>query len=111
MWYFDFSLPIKRGDIIFLYNQLVHGSLSNVSDQIRWSFDLRYNPIGQSTARDIFPGFVSRSKANPDIELRNPELWRRSWLDCRTGLANTNQQDMDEVSFSLWANGHPYCEM
>jgi len=82
-----------------------------VSNQIRWSFDFRYNPIGQSTGREIFPGFVARSKAHPDIELRDPELWRRSWLDCRTRLANPNQQHMDGVSFSRWADGHPDYEM
>jgi len=104
-------LPTKRGDVIFLHKQLVHGSLSNVSDQIRWSFDLRYNPIGQNTGREVFPGFVARSTANPNSELRDPELWRRSWLDCRTRMANFNQRGMDEVSFSRWADGHPDCEM
>lgn len=103
-------LPTRRGDVIFLHKQIVHGSLSNVSDQIRWSFDLRFNPIGQNTGREIFPGFVARSRANPDSELRDPEEWRRMWLACRTRMAKINQTGMDEFSFSRWADGHPDCE-
>ena len=103
-------LPTKRGDVIFLHKQLVHGSLANVGDQIRWSFDLRYNPIGQNTGREIFPGFVARSKANPASELRDAEVWHSSWLDCRSRMANLNQEGMDEVAFSRWADGHPDCE-
>jgi len=104
-------LPTKRGDVIFLHKQLVHGSLANVSDRIRWSFDLRYNPIGQSTGREIFPGFVARSHANPASELRDADEWRRSWLNCRARMARVNQEGMDEVkTFSRWADGHPDCE-
>ena len=103
-------LPTKRGDVIFLHKQLVHGSLANVGDNIRWSFDLRFNPIGQYTGREVFPGFVARSHKKPEIELRDPEQWRQNWLDCRSRMANINQQGMDEVFFSRWADGHPDCE-
>ena len=48
-------LPTRRGDAIFLHKRTVHNSLSNVSDRIRWSFDLRYNPIGQETGRRGVP--------------------------------------------------------
>ena len=106
----EIPLPTKRGDVIFLHRQLVHGSLSNVSNQIRWSFDLRYNPIGQNTGREIFPGFVARSRTHPESELRSAEDWRRSWLDCRARMARINQAGTDEVSFSRWADGHPDCE-
>lgn len=103
-------LPTKRGDVIFLHKQLVHGSLANVGDKIRWSFDLRYNPIGQDTGREIFPGFVARSRENPASELRDPEEWHQNWLDCRSRMARINQQGIDEISFSRWADGHPDCE-
>ena len=104
-------LPTKRGDVIFLHKQLVHGSLANVSDRIKWSFDLRYNPIGQNTGREIFPGFVARSHANRASELRDADEWRRSWLNCRARMARVNQEGMDEVkTFSRWADGHPDCE-
>jgi hypothetical protein len=98
-------------DNILLRKQLAHGSLANVSDQIRWSFDFRYNPIGQSTWREILHGFMARSHENSDNELRDAEAWRRSWLNCRTRMAVVNQEGMDEVSFSRWADGHPNYEI
>ena len=51
-------VPMQPGDVLFLTQHTIHGSLANNSDDVRWSFDLRYNPIGQPTGRDLFPGFV-----------------------------------------------------
>ena len=104
-------LPTRRGDVVFLHKQLVHGSLANVSDNIRWSFDLRYNPTGQNTGREAFPGFVARSRTNPDTELRDPAKWHRLWSDTRTRMAKINQENTDEILFSRWEDGHPDCEM
>ena len=59
-------LPIKRGGVLLFHHLTKHASLSNVSDGIRWSFDLRYQPIGQPTGRPAFPGFVARSRTQPD---------------------------------------------
>lgn len=87
----------------------MHPSLSNVSEQIRWSFDLRYNPIGQSTDREAFPGFVARSKAKPESQFPDPDEWDRLWLDCRSRMAKINQDGMGDVEFSRWAVGHPDC--
>ena len=58
-------VPVKRGGVLFMHQRTQHASLSNQSDSIRWSFDLRYNPAGQPTGRPMFPGFVARSRANP----------------------------------------------
>jgi hypothetical protein len=58
-----------------------------VSDDIRWSFDLRYQPIGQPTGRPAFPGFVARSRRYPESELRDWREWRQLWLDARARLA------------------------
>lgn len=41
--------------------------------------DLRYNPIGQHSGREAFPGFVARSRANPDSELDDPKVWASIW--------------------------------
>ena len=38
--------PMRRGDVIFMTRYTQHASLPNISDSVRWSFDLRYNPIG-----------------------------------------------------------------
>ena len=67
------ALPMKPGDVLFMTKYTQHGSLENVSDTIRWSFDLRYNPVGQATGRAWFPGFIARSRSNPDSELHDPD--------------------------------------
>ena len=56
-------VPTRAGDVILMHKHTIHGSLPNVSDEIRWSLDLRYNPTGQPTGRPEFPGFVARSSA------------------------------------------------
>ncbi len=56
-----------------MHKHTIHGSPPNVSDRIRWSLDLRSNPIGQPIGRPEFPGFVARSRLDPESELRDPE--------------------------------------
>ena len=102
-------LPTARGDMICLHRQTVHGSLANVGDKIRWSFDLRYNPIGQHTGREAFPGFVARSRKAPHLELRDADRWRRAWQDTRHQMARINQGGQTDVPFGRWADGHPDC--
>ncbi len=102
-------MPAKRGDVIFLHKETVHGSLSNVSEKIRWSFDLRYNPIGQATGRGAFPGFVARSKQDPSLELRDADLWTEMWTNARSKMAKINQNGESDVRFGRWQEGHPDC--
>jgi phytanoyl-CoA hydroxylase len=83
-----------------------HASLPNLSESMRWSFDLRYNPIGQATGRDMFPGFVARSRSNPASELRDARAWAQLWYDTRARMAAPEY--MDE-SFDRWDINHPAC--
>ncbi len=76
-------LPVKRGGVILFHKMNVHRALPNRSDSLRWSMDLRYHPIGQASGRPAFPGFVARSRSNPERELRDAEAWSRSWRDAR----------------------------
>ncbi len=85
-----FPVPMEPGDVLFLHRRTCHASLPNVSDEVRISFDIRYNPIGQSTGREVFPGFVARSRSNPNSELRDPKIWAQSWCDTRDRLAIKN---------------------
>lgn len=73
------KLPAKKGSVVFLNQYTQHAALPNKSDRLRWSFDLRYNPIGQPTGRDAFPSFVARCRSQPERELRDPLLWREMW--------------------------------
>ena len=83
-------VPLKRGDVLLLTKRTCHSSLSNISDNIRWSFDLRYNPIGQATGRGAFPGFVARSRSHPEQELHDAEAWAELWYATRRKLAAEN---------------------
>jgi phytanoyl-CoA hydroxylase len=100
-------LPMMPGDVLFMTKQIMHSSLRNRSDDIRWSFDLRYNPIGEPTGRDWFPGFVARSRANPQHELRDPESWAGTWRTARSCWAGietpVNERD------KRWYPDDPLC--
>ncbi|MFW6195484.1 MAG: phytanoyl-CoA dioxygenase family protein [Chloroflexota bacterium] len=97
-------VPVKKGGALFLTKMTVHSSLPNVSDRIRWSFDLRYNPVGQPTGRGVFPGFVARSRSNPESELRDPQKWHDMWRDARDYLAT-----QEDPSYNRWDSEDPVC--
>ena len=98
-------MPMQPGDVLFLTSRTIHGSLSNNSDDVRWSFDLRYNPIGQPTGRGAFPGFVARSSVDPTSELRDPAEWEALWRQARDRLA------VEQVKgpFNRWDPNDPVC--
>ncbi len=98
------SLPMRRGDALFMTKLTLHASHANLSDNIRWSFDLRYNPIGQPTGRGYFPGFVARSRAHPETELHDPAVWAQMWYDCRHHLATQGAGP-----FNRWSAESPVC--
>jgi len=82
------KLPCKRGSVVLLNQYTQHAALNNSSNSLRWSFDLRWNKIGQPTGRPAFPGFVARSRSNPDNELRNHELWAELWHTAKDRLVS-----------------------
>lgn len=82
------AMPVKRGGLVLLNQRTEHGSLRNVSDKLRWSFDLRYNRKGEKTGRPIFPDFVARSRANPESELQDVEAWAELWGDARSKIVS-----------------------
>ncbi len=98
-------LPMKAGDVLFFHKKLMHSSLPNTSDGIRWSFDLRYNPIGQPTGRAWLPGFVARSKSQPELELRDAAAWADLWLQARVRLSSGEGIKPS----SRWDSNHPLC--
>lgn len=96
--------PVRAGGAVIFHPLTPHASLSNQSDEYRWSFDLRYNVTGQSTGRDQFPSFVARSRANPQSELKDWRVWRRMWEDARDRLSQT-----DHIPQHRWPSDGPYC--
>ena len=81
-------LEATAGSVILLNRLTEHGSLDNRSDSIRWSFDLRYQPIGQPTGRSAFPGFVARSQAHPEQVVTDPREWAALWWEARKSIVN-----------------------
>ena len=82
------KLPVKKGDVILFHQLTEHAALNNKTDQIRWSFDLRWNRVGQPTGRPAFPGFVARSQANPESELRDAAAWKQNWLEAKERIVS-----------------------
>ena len=98
-------LPMRAGSVLLMTQRTVHSSLDNVTDdQIRLSFDLRYQPIGQPTGRPAFPGFVARSAAHPERVLRDPAAWARSWYETRDRLA-----EQENPTYNRWRADAAVC--
>ena len=85
-------LPIEKGGIILFHKMNMHCALANISNDLRWSLDLRYHPIGQATGRPAFPGFIARSRKNPETELHDPSLWAQSWENARQDILTGEYQ-------------------
>lgn len=84
------SVPLKAGSALLLHRRTKHASLPNVTESIRWSFDLRYQPIGQPTGRDELPGMIVRSRRNPLTVQNDYAAWVQTWHDARTKLAKAS---------------------
>jgi phytanoyl-CoA hydroxylase len=97
-------VPVKRGGVLFMHRRTMHAALANQSDDIRWSFDLRYQPTGLPTGRPAFPGFVARSRLDPRSEQRDWRAWSQSWLDARARLAQGAPP-----RFNRWLADAPAC--
>jgi hypothetical protein len=74
------TLPMHKGDVLLMHKLTPHCSTPNLSEDIRWSMDLRYQRIGTPTGRSFYPEFATRSRANPALVLRNYNTWCRQWI-------------------------------
>mgnify|MGYP001194580514 CR=1 FL=1 len=102
----DFTpVPIKRGGVLFLHRRTMHASLRNMSDGVRWSFDLRYQPIGQPTGRPWFPSWVVRSRKSPDSAVTDWRVWADLWRGARSHLTTNPPTG----KFNRWTGDEPIC--
>ena len=58
-------VPLSPGGVLFFHPMCKHASLDNCSDAFRWSFDLRYNPIGQPSGTPAFSRIRGAKSAEP----------------------------------------------
>jgi ectoine hydroxylase-related dioxygenase (phytanoyl-CoA dioxygenase family) len=97
-------VPVRHGGALLMHSRTMHAALVNQSDDIRWSFDLRYQPVGLPTGRPAFPGFVARSRRDPRSEQRDWRAWSESWLEARARLAQGAPP-----RFNRWSSDSPAC--
>ena len=97
-------IPVQRGGVLIFHRRLMHASLPNLTDDLRSSLDLRYQPIGQPTGRDVFPGFVVRSSKQKVLE--NRDEWERLWKETQKRMSAS---DYKEQPFDRWKSDHPLC--
>jgi hypothetical protein len=98
------AVPMRRGSALLMHRRTQHSSLPNTSDDIRWSFDLRYQPVGEPTGRPMFPGFIARSHRDPKSVLSDYQVWREMWLEARNRLSRG-----EVPTFSRWSGQEPVC--
>ncbi len=99
------TLPMRAGSVLFFGQNLIHGSLDNTSaDRVRISTDLRYQPLGQPSGRPHFPSFVARSRARPELVLRDPAIWAGMWHEARDALSRG-----EAPVFTRWHGDAPFC--
>ena len=72
---------VDVGDVLMTTERLVHRSIPNRSNTVRWSVDTRYNQIGLPTGRENVPGFVARSLKNPERIARSHQDWNQLFDD------------------------------
>ena len=71
------TAELDGGDVLLTSERVVHRGLPNRSDTVRWSVDTRYSQIGLPTGRASVPGFVARSRKNPESVATSHHDWNR----------------------------------
>lgn len=59
-------IPLAAGGAILFNDRCIHMSTPNLSDHVRWSVDLRYQPIDQDPMPQHGVGFRCRSVSHPE---------------------------------------------
>ena len=98
------AVPCDVGDVLILDKLIQHSSIENTSNRLRWSFDLRYQPVGQPPGQGGRPAWVARSLSNPNSEMRTFKEWEAMWRGILIREAEVGVRD--HTRFSL---NNPLC--
>ena len=71
------TAELDVGDVLLTSERVVHRGLPNRADTVRWSVDTRYCQIGLPTGRALVPGFIARSRTNPENVAKSHHDWNR----------------------------------
>jgi len=107
-------IEMAAGDVHFHHRRLQHGSLRNVSERVRFSFDLRYQPTTQPTGycgavpEDFrVPGVILRSPSAPAEEIHDWRVWRDYHEAMRAAFMGIDWKT--NRPRSQFTADHPYC--
>jgi len=73
------TAEMNVGDVLMTTECVLHRSLPNISDTVRWSVDTRYSTLGKPTGRPDVPGFVARSLNHPGHVARSALDWKQQF--------------------------------
>ena len=82
-------LVARAGDAVILHKRLIHGAGANRSQDVRWSFDLRYQLADTVTGRDFFPSCLVASK---NRRLCDAVQYRRQWHEARDAIISGERE-------------------
>jgi ectoine hydroxylase-related dioxygenase (phytanoyl-CoA dioxygenase family) len=68
------AVELEPGDAVLFHNLLFHRGLPNLSDEIRWSCDWRYQDANQPTMRKQ-SGHLARSRKHPERVVASAQDW------------------------------------
>lgn len=80
---------VKKGGVVFMHRCTPHHSTPNLTDTVRWSLDLRFQPTGTPTGRPWQPSFVVRSEADPASVVTDYTAWDAAWAEALAQPAPT----------------------
>lgn len=94
-------VPMQPGDALMFNELVLHRSLPNVSERVRWSVDIRFS-ADEPAHRDKAPGgFRVRSESLPP---ESAQEWAAKW-DPRTGVMRRQLRMLDLYANSLGPAG------
>ena len=73
------AAELALGDVLLTTERLVHRSLPNTTETVRWSLDSRYSQIGLPNGRPGVPGFVARSRQDPQQVAPSLDAWEKKF--------------------------------
>jgi phytanoyl-CoA hydroxylase len=82
------DLAVRAGGVVLLHKKTWHGAGPNLTENIRWSFDLRFQPPQYPTGRECFPEFLARSRAFPSDVMTSANVWQDEWQVARESIAS-----------------------
>lgn len=70
-------VPVNFGSVLLLTNLTPHRSIPNLSHQVRWSVDSRYQDASKPSGYQPEAGFLARSHLHPEDVVSSPQEFKR----------------------------------